>query len=138
MIGGNIATNAGGPHAFKYGVTGHVGDRPEAVIAPGELIAVGGPVRKDVAGYDLKSLLIGSEGTLGIVTAAWLRLIPAPEAAVPVAACYPDAEAADAALRACLASGGESPRSSSSTPARWRDRRRRVPDRAAARRPASW
>ena len=45
-------------------------------------------MRKDVAGYDLKSLLIGSEGTLGIVTAAWLRLIPAPEAAIPVAAVY--------------------------------------------------
>ena len=71
---GNIATNAGGPHAFKYGVTGAWVLGLEAVLAPGEIVAVGGPVRKDVAGYDLKSLLIGSEGTLGVITAAWLRL----------------------------------------------------------------
>ena len=54
------------------------------MLAPGELVALGGPVRKDVAGYDLRSLLVGSEGTLGVITAAWLRLIPAPEAALPV------------------------------------------------------
>ena len=83
QIGGNIATNAGGPHAFKYGVTGAWVTGLEAVVAPGELITVGGPIRKDVAGYDLRSLLIGSEGTLGIITAAWLRLIPAPEASLP-------------------------------------------------------
>jgi glycolate oxidase subunit GlcD len=87
-IGGNIATNAGGPHAFKYGVTGKWVTGLEAAVPPGELITVGGPTRKDVAGYDLRSLLIGSEGTLGIVTAAWLRLVPAPEAAFPVAAFY--------------------------------------------------
>ena len=88
QIGGNIATNAGGPHAFKYGVTGKWVTGLEAAAPPGELITVGGATRKDVAGYDLKSLLIGSEGTLGIVTAAWLRLVPAPEAAWPVAAFY--------------------------------------------------
>ncbi|MBD0291044.1 MAG: FAD-binding protein [Thermoleophilia bacterium] len=91
QIGGNIATNAGGPHAFKYGVTGAWVTGLEAVIAPGNLVSVGGPIRKDVAGYDLKSLLVGSEGTLGLVTAAWLRLLPAPEAFLPVAAFYPDA-----------------------------------------------
>jgi glycolate oxidase subunit GlcD len=84
QIGGNIATNAGGPHAFKYGVTGAWVTGLEAVVAPGELVRFGGPLRKDVAGYDLKSLLIGSEGTLGVITAAWLRLTPAPEAAWPV------------------------------------------------------
>src|SRR5919199_3914996 len=68
QIGGNIATNAGGPHAFKYGVTAAWVTGLEAVVPPGELVTVGGPVRKDVAGYDLKRLLIGSEGTLGIVT----------------------------------------------------------------------
>ena len=62
-------------------------------------------MRKDVAGYDLKSLLIGSEGTLGIVTAAWLRLIPAPEAALPVVALYPDTAAGCAAIEAVLGSG---------------------------------
>ena len=65
QIGGNIATNAGGPHAFKYGVTGRWVTGLEAVVPPGEVVEVGGPLRKDVAGYDLKSLLIGSEGTSG-------------------------------------------------------------------------
>src|SRR5213083_543801 len=90
QIGGNIATNAGGPHAYKYGVTGAWVLGLEVVVAPGELVRFGGPVRKDVAGYDLKSLLIGSEGTLGLVTAAWLRLVPAPEAALPVIAFHAD------------------------------------------------
>jgi glycolate oxidase subunit GlcD len=89
-IGGNIATNAGGPHAFKYGVTGTWVTGLEAVLPPGELVTVGGAIRKDVAGYDLKSLLIGSEGTLGIVTAAWLKLIPAPEVTLPVVAFHRD------------------------------------------------
>jgi len=84
QIGGNVATNAGGPHAFKYGVTGNWVTGLEAVIPPGETIALGGAYRKDVAGYDLKSLLIGSEGTLGIITAVRLRLMPAPEAALPL------------------------------------------------------
>src|SRR3954453_12957400 len=91
QIGGNIACNAGGPHAFKYGVTANWVTGLEVVVAPGEVISVGGPIRKDVAGYDLRSLLIGSEGTLGIVTAAWLKLTPAPEAALPVFAFYDDA-----------------------------------------------
>ena len=80
QIGGNIATNAGGPHAFKYGVTGAWVTGLEAVVPPGQIVAIGGAIRKDVAGYDPKSLLIGSEGTLGVITAAWLRLLPAPEA----------------------------------------------------------
>lgn len=105
QIGGNIATNAGGPHAFKYGVTGTWVLGLEAVVPPGELIAVGGPIRKDVAGYDLKSLLIGSEGTLGVVTAAWLRLIPAPEAALPVVGLFPGADAGVAAIASVLAYG---------------------------------
>jgi glycolate oxidase subunit GlcD len=105
QIGGNIATNAGGPHAFKYGVTGRWVTGLEAVVAPGELIEVGGPVRKDVAGYDLRSLMIGSEGTLGIVTAAWLRLVPAPEAATPVVGLYTDVAAGCAAIEAVLGGG---------------------------------
>ncbi len=105
QIGGNIATNAGGPHAFKYGVTGRWVTGIEAVVPPGEVIAVGGAVRKDVAGYDLKSLLIGSEGTLGIVTGAWLRLIPAPEAACPVVGLYPGTAAGCAAIERVVGSG---------------------------------
>ena len=69
QIGGNIATNAGGPHAYKYGVTGKWVTGLEVVVPPGELVRFGGPLRKDVAGYDLKQLLIGSEGTLGVITA---------------------------------------------------------------------
>ena len=105
QLGGNIATNAGGPHAFKYGVTGDWVMGLEAVVAPGEVVRVGGALRKDVAGYDLRGLLIGSEGTLGIVTAAWLRLIPAPEAALPVVGFYADAAAGCAAVQNALASG---------------------------------
>jgi glycolate oxidase subunit GlcD len=105
QIGGNIATNAGGPHAFKYGTTGAWVTGIEAVIAPGEVVALGGAVRKDVAGYDLKSLLIGSEGTLGVVTAAWLRFVPAPEAALPVAAFHATPAAGCEAIERVLANG---------------------------------
>jgi glycolate dehydrogenase FAD-linked subunit len=105
QIGGNIACNAGGPHAFKYGVTGHWVTGIEAVIPPGEVVHAGGPLRKDVAGYDLKSLLVGSEGTLGLVTAAWLKLVPAPEVELPVIALYADADAGISAIERVLASG---------------------------------
>jgi glycolate oxidase subunit GlcD len=79
QIGGNVATNAGGPHALKYGVTGAWVSGLEVALAPGELADVGGWIRKDVAGYDIKDLMIGSEGTLGVITAVRLRLLPAPE-----------------------------------------------------------
>lgn len=104
QIGGNLATNAGGPHAFKYGVTSHWVTGVEAVLAPGELVSFGGPVRKDVAGYDLRSLLIGSEGTLGIITAAWLRLVPAPAVSIPVVAGYRSIGAGVEAIYSALAS----------------------------------
>ncbi len=104
QIGGNLATNAGGPHAFKYGVTSRWVTGVEAVIAPGELVTFGGPIRKDVAGYDLRGLLIGSEGTLGIITAAWLRLTPAPAEAIPVVAIYGSIAEGVAAIEAALAS----------------------------------
>jgi glycolate oxidase subunit GlcD len=105
QIGGNIACNAGGPHAFKYGVTGNWVTGIEAVIPPGEIVTFGGPLRKDVAGYDFKSLLVGSEGTLGLVTAAWLRLVPAPELELPVIGLYRDADAGISAIERVLASG---------------------------------
>jgi len=105
QLGGNLATNAGGPHAFKYGVAGRWVTGVEAVIAPGELVSFGGPVRKDVAGLDLRSLLIGSEGTLGIITAAWLRLVPSPPDAFVVAAAYGSVCEGCAAIGAVLGSG---------------------------------
>jgi glycolate oxidase subunit GlcD len=104
-IGGNVATNAGGPHCFKYGVMRAWLSGVEAVLAPGELVAVGGPTRKDVAGYDLTSLLCGSEGTLGIVTAVWLKLLPAPACALPVCAFFADARAGVDAIEQVLGSG---------------------------------
>jgi glycolate oxidase subunit GlcD len=105
QLGGNIACNAGGPHAFKYGVTGQWVTGLEAVIPPGEIVRIGGSTRKDVAGYDVKNLLVGSEGTLGLVTAAWLRLIPAPELELPVIGLYRDADAGISAIERVFASG---------------------------------
>jgi glycolate oxidase subunit GlcD len=105
QIGGNIATNAGGPHAYKYGVTGKWVTGLEVVVAPGELVCFGGPLRKDVAGYDLKQLLIGSEGTLGVITAAWLRLMPAPEAAWPVIGFFEGVRGGAAAIERVVGSG---------------------------------
>src|SRR3954462_1423648 len=105
QIGGNVATNAAGPHAFKYGAIGRWVTGLEAVVAPGELTRIGGAVRKDVAGYDLRSLLIGSEGTLGIVTSAWLRLLPAPPVHIPLVAFYADVGGGCAAVERLLGSG---------------------------------
>lgn len=105
QIGGNVATNAGGPRAFKYGVTGRWVTGVEAVVAPGEFVRLGGFARKDVAGYDLRGLLIGSEGTLGVITSVWLSLLPAPETVRAVAAFYPDVATGCRAIGAVLAAG---------------------------------
>jgi glycolate oxidase subunit GlcD len=105
QIGGNVATNAGGPHAFKHGVTGAWVTGLEVVLAPGELVQLGGWARKDVAGYDLKSLLIGSEGTLGVITAVRLRLLPAPEAELTLVVFLRDRAAGCAAMLDVLAAG---------------------------------
>jgi FAD/FMN-containing dehydrogenase len=105
QIGGNVATGAGGPHAFKYGTARAWVTGLEAVLAPGELVQTSGFARKDVASYDLTGLLCGSEGTLGVITAVRLRLIPPPEASIPVAAVYPDAAAGCAAVLRVLGSG---------------------------------
>jgi glycolate oxidase subunit GlcD len=105
QIGGNVATNAGGPHALKYGVTGAWVAGVEAVLAPGELVGIGGWAAKDVAGYDIKSLLVGSEGTLGVITAVRLRLLPAPEAAIPLVVFLPTRADGCAAMCAVFAAG---------------------------------
>jgi glycolate oxidase subunit GlcD len=105
QIGGNVATNAGGPHALKYGVTGAWVSGLEAVVAPGELVSIGGWIRKDVAGYDIKDLLIGSEGTLGVVTAVRLRLLPAPAAAIPLVLFLRTREEGCAAIAEVFAAG---------------------------------
>lgn len=87
-IGGNIAENAGGPRAVKYGVTRHFVCGLEAVLASGETISSGGKLVKNATGYDLVHLLIGSEGTLAIVTKIILRLIPLPKARIDLLVPY--------------------------------------------------
>lgn len=77
-LGGNVAENAGGPRCVKYGVTKDYVLGLEAVLASGEVIKTGGKLRKDVTGYDLTRLLVGSEGTLAIVTRIVLELVPYP------------------------------------------------------------
>jgi len=78
-IGGNVATNAGGMRAVKYGTTRHYVKELEVVLPTGEVITVGSLNIKDVSGYNLKDLIIGSEGTLGIVTKIKLKVIPEPK-----------------------------------------------------------
>lgn len=104
-IGGNVAENAGGPHAAKYGITSKWVLGLEAVLASGEVIVTGGKTRKDVAGYDLTSLLVGSEGTLAVVTKAWLRLIPKPRAAAVLVAPFATLEEAAACVAAISRAG---------------------------------
>jgi glycolate oxidase len=87
-IGGNIATNAGGLCCVKYGVTRDALLTCEVVLADGRAVRVGHRTRKGVAGYDLAGLVCGSEGTLGIVTEATVRLLPAPPAASTLAATF--------------------------------------------------
>jgi len=77
-IGGNVACNAGGPRCLKYGVTGDYVMGLTVVLASGEVLRTGGKPIKNVVGYDLTSLFVGSEGTLGIITEALLRLIAKP------------------------------------------------------------
>lgn len=77
-IGGNIACNAGGPRCLKYGVTGDYVLGLTVVLADGRILHTGGKLIKDVVGYDLKALLTGSEGTLGVITQALLRLVAKP------------------------------------------------------------
>ena len=107
QIGGNIACNAAGPHCFKYGVTGAWVTGLSVVTGGGRVLELGGPLRKDVAGYDLKALFVGSEGTLGIVTSAWLRLVPAPEARRTIVAGYGNLHDGVSAILAILASGSQ-------------------------------
>jgi len=78
FLGGNVAENAGGGKAVKYGVTSRYVVGLEAVLASGEIIRLGGKLRKDVTGYDLIHLLVGSEGTLAVVTEITLTLLPVP------------------------------------------------------------
>ncbi|TGY66641.1 FAD-binding oxidoreductase [Dubosiella muris] len=93
-IGGNISTNAGGMRAVKYGVTRDFVRGLEVVLPNGDVVEFGGKVVKNSSGYDLKDLIIGSEGTLGLVTKAILKLLPLPKKAISLLIPFPSLEAA--------------------------------------------
>jgi glycolate oxidase len=99
-IGGNVAECAGGPRAFKYGTTKRYVLGLEAVLPTGEVIRTGSKTVKNVVGYDLTQLLVGSEGTLAIVSEIILRLIPKPRARATLRAAFRDIRGAiDGVLR---------------------------------------
>ena len=93
-IGGNVAECAGGPRAFKYGTTKRYVLALEAVLPTGEIVRTGSKAVKNVVGYDLTQLLVGSEGTLAIITAVTLRLIPKPPARGTLSASFATIRAA--------------------------------------------
>src|SRR3954464_1828816 len=91
-IGGNINENSGGLRGLKYGVTRDYVIGLEAVLPNGDIIRTGGKLAKDVAGYDFTRLFVGSEGTLGVITEAILKLVPLPETKKTALALYEDLE----------------------------------------------
>ena len=104
-IGGNIAENAGGPRAVKYGVMKDWVKGLEIVLADGTIMKTGSKNIKDVAGYDLTSLIVGSEGTLAIITKALLRLFPLPEAKKTMQIAFDDMSKAAAFVNKILLNG---------------------------------
>src|SRR5262245_34392405 len=97
-IGGNLSTNAGGTCAFAYGVARDLVVGLEVVLADGRVLNALNKLKKDNTGYDLKNLFIGAEGTLGVITAAALKLFPAPKATATALVGVPSVEAALALL----------------------------------------
>src|SRR5207245_200245 len=104
-LGGNVATNAGGMRAVKYGVTRNQVLGLTAVLADGEVIRTGGKFVKATTGYDLTQLIIGSEGTLAIVTEAIVKIWPRPAYAATVLAPFPSVDEVAAAVPAIVRSG---------------------------------
>ncbi|MDQ1130546.1 FAD-binding oxidoreductase [Microbacterium sp. SORGH_AS_0888] len=104
-IGGNIATNAGGLRGAKYGVTRDAVLSLDVVLADGSLVRLGRPTIKGVTGYDLAGLVVGSEGTLGIVVAATVRLLPVPAQVATASASFGTLEDAATAVAAIAVSG---------------------------------
>ena len=104
-IGGNIATNAGGPRCLKYGVTRNYVLGLEVVLADGRVLRTGGRLHKNKTGFDLIGLFTGSEGMLGVITEATLRLIPKPVCRAMLAAIFPEFEMAAAAVQTILNAG---------------------------------
>jgi glycolate oxidase len=105
MIGGNLAENAGGPRVFKYGATRDWVLGVEACLVGGRVLRTGKRMVKGVTGYDVTSLLVGSEGTLAVFTEATLRLVPKPAGIATALALYSDVRAAAGAVSAIVAAG---------------------------------
>jgi glycolate oxidase len=105
MLGGNIAENAGGPRAFKYGVTRDWVLGLEVVLIGGRVLRTGKRTLKGVTGYDVTALLVGSEGTLGVFTEATLRLVPKPPSVATALALFSDVRAAADAVGAIVTAG---------------------------------
>jgi glycolate oxidase len=104
-IGGNVATNAGGPRCLKYGVTRDYVIGLTVVLASGEILRLGGKITKNATGYGLMQLIVGSEGTLGIVTEVILKLAPRPRARVTALAIFDQLASASQAVSKIMASG---------------------------------
>jgi len=105
FVGGNVAENAGGGRAIKYGVTGRYVLGLEVVLPTGEIVQLGGKRVKDVTGYDLIHLMVGSEGTLGIFTKITLRLLPRPTARAVLLVPFPDTPTAIRAVPRVMTRG---------------------------------
>ncbi|MBA3071453.1 MAG: FAD-binding protein, partial [Nitrospirae bacterium] len=103
-IGGNVANNAGGPRALKYGVTRDYVMEIEAVLPDGSVITTGVKTAKGVVGYDLTRLLTGSEGTLAVITKLRLRILPLPEEVITLLAMFDNLEASGSAVAKITAS----------------------------------
>src|SRR5207248_1145777 len=101
-IGGNVAENAGGLRGLKYGITRNYVMGLEVVLADGDIVTFGNKCVKDVAGYSMKDLFIGSEGTLGIITKVLLRLLPKPQARKTLLATFSRMAAAAEAVSAII------------------------------------
>ena len=104
-IGGNVATNAGGPRCLKYGVTRNYVIGLEVVLANGDVLRTGGRVHKNKTGFDLIGLFVGSEGMVGVVTEVTLRLLPLPPGRATLSAAFATAAQAAEAVQAIFAAG---------------------------------
>jgi glycolate oxidase len=104
-IGGNVATNAGGPHTLLYGVTVNHVTGLELALPSGELVQIGGGRAAETTGYDLTGLVVGSEGTMAVVTKVWVKLTAVPPQSKTLIAIYPDIRSAGNAVSAVVGSG---------------------------------
>lgn len=109
FVGGNVAENAGGGRAIKYGVTGRYIMGLEVVLPTGEIVQFGGKRVKDVTGYNMVQLMVGSEGTLGIFTKIIIKLLPLPTVKIDLLALFPEVETAINAVPLIMTKAGVIP-----------------------------